>query len=160
LLTIVKPIKNQAVKQFIGLANYFRDHVQNLSIYLRPLEALLPNYSKHHAKDRIIWTPEAEEAFEKVKTSIIKLPKLFFVSYEPNVRIILETDACEYGIGAYLYQELPSGEKQPIAFVSKALTGAEQRWATNTKEAFAIYYAFKKLEYLITAVDSISGGST
>ena len=56
----------------------------------------------------------------------------------------LETDASDYGIGAYLYQikEDPGTEvlKQwPIAFTSKALNGAQLNCATIEKEAFAIY---------------------
>ena len=49
----------------------------------------------------------------------------------------LLTDASDYGIGGYLYQLVDVKELQ-IAFVSKSLTGAQLRWSTIQKEAFAI----------------------
>jgi len=40
----------------------------------------------------------------------------------------------------------------PIAFISKTLTESQRRWHTPQKEAFAIYYAFTELEYLLRGV--------
>ena len=65
--------------------------------------------------------------------------------------IFLHTDASDYGIGAYLFQ-LKNGIEYPIAFISKALKKEQLRWSTPEKEAYAIYYAFVKLEYLIRDV--------
>ena len=48
------------------------------------------------------------------------------------------TDASDYGIVGYLYQ-LVDGKELTIAFVSKSLTGAQLRWSTIEKEAYAFY---------------------
>jgi hypothetical protein len=154
LLSIVQPRTKTAVKQFIGLANYFRDHIRDLSKFLLPLQNLIPKYSKAQAKEVVVWTEEADIAFTSIRQAIKTLPTLYFISTDPTHTIVLETDACDIGIGAYLYQII-DGNAHPIAFVSKALTEAEQRWATNTKEAYAIYYAFIKLAYLIRDVHFI-----
>ena len=37
----------------------------------------------------------------------------------------------------------------PVAFVSKMLSDQEIRWNTTEKEAYAIVYCLKKLEYLL-----------
>ena len=58
------------------------------------------------------------------------------------------TDASDYGIGGYLYQ-LVDGKELPIAFVSKSLTGAQLRWSTIQKEAYAFYYSITNLSYLL-----------
>ena len=50
--------------------------------------------------------------------------------------IFVETDASDYGIGAVLYQ-LVDNKKQPIAFMSKALHGAQR----NNKN-----YRFKTID--------------
>ena len=60
--------------------------------------------------------------------------------YSPN--------ASNVGIGAYLYQERDA-RKHPIRFMSKALAKVERRWDTVEKEAYAIFYALKKLKYLL-----------
>ena len=60
----------------------------------------------------------------------------------------MHTDASDYGIGAYLFQ-LKDGVEQPIEFVSKSLAKEQLRWSTPEKEAFAILFAFTKLEHLL-----------
>jgi hypothetical protein len=62
--------------------------------------------------------------------------------------VYLNTDASNVGIGAYLHQ-LVEGKRIPIQFVSKLLTKPERRWDTVEKEAYAIVYSSKKLEYLL-----------
>ena len=37
------------LKKFLGIANYFRDHVRNHSMLAQPLQLLLPGYSEHNA---------------------------------------------------------------------------------------------------------------
>ena len=42
------------------------------------------------------------------------------------------TDALDYGIGGYLYQEV-DGEKQLVALVSKSLTKTQLKWSVIQK---------------------------
>jgi hypothetical protein len=65
--------------------------------------------------------------------------------------VFLQTDASDYGIGAYLFQVI-DGIAQPVAFVSKAFAREQLHWSTPEKEAYAIFYSFQKLEYLIRDV--------
>ena len=58
------------------------------------------------------------------------------------------TDASDYGIGGYLYQQV-DGKEQPVAFVSKSLSGPQLRWPTIQKEAYAVFYCITHLEYLL-----------
>ena len=52
------------LKAFIGLVKYFRDHLKDLSIVLRPLDKLVTPY---HPKDILIWDVPCTEAFEIAK---------------------------------------------------------------------------------------------
>eukprot|EP00969_Alexandrium_andersonii_P159352 7040487-Alexandrium_andersonii.AAC.1 len=70
---------------------------------------------------------------------------------DEHAPIYLETDASDYGIGAYLYQ-LVDGTQQPIVFLSKTLSKVQQRWSTIEKECYAIWYALKSLEHLLRDV--------
>jgi hypothetical protein len=71
---------------------------------------------------------------------------LFFL--QDDSPIFLRTDACDYGMGGYLFQVV-NGKEIPVAFVSKMLSDQEIRWNTTEKEAYAIVYCLKKLEYLL-----------
>jgi hypothetical protein len=66
--------------------------------------------------------------------------------------IFLKTDASEYGIGAYLYQVVTKDGKtkeHPVGFISKSLVSGHDSWDIPMKEAFAIFYALRKWEYLL-----------
>jgi len=141
-----KPMNCKHVKQFLGLVNYFRDHVQNISVLMKPLQQMILKYEKAR---RVLWTPEAEKAFEKIKDAIVDSAKLYFVDDNIDKNpVFLEVDACDYGIGAYLYQ-IVDGQVHPIQFISKALNATQLKWATGEKEAYAIFFGIKKLRPLL-----------
>ena len=71
---------------------------------------------------------------------------------DEDLPIFLHTDASDYGKGGYLFQLDKDGKEKPIAFMSKSLTRERLRWSVPEKEAYAIYYSFKKFEYLIRDV--------
>ena len=61
------PDTQKQLKSFLGLANYFRDHVRNLSILVNPLQSLLLGYSPQTRNRLIVWTDATRAAFERVK---------------------------------------------------------------------------------------------
>jgi hypothetical protein len=72
-----------------------------------------------------------------------------YFSWTINVSpIFMETDASDYGVGAYLYQ-IVNGVELPIAFISCTLVARMRAWATPVKEGYAIFYALNKWEYLL-----------
>ncbi len=139
------PTDVKQLRSFLGMANYFREHIRNHSIEVQPLYELLRGKGK---RGPVSWTTEGEKAFEKIKDLIANCPTLFFVDVEYG-GLYLETDASDYGIGAYLYQKDREGKHRPIAFMSKALNPTERRWSTVEKEQYAIFRAFKEFEHLI-----------
>ncbi len=48
-----------------------------------------------------------------------------------------------------MFQVNTEGKELPIAFLSKSLTKERLNWSVPEKEAFAIVYAFQKLEYIL-----------
>ena len=141
-----KPISSKHVKSFIGLANYFRDHIPNHSSIIKPLQDLILSYE---ASRKVIWTPPAEAAFELMKSSIADCSKLYFLDDDiKKSPVFLETDASDYGIGAYLYQQ-KDGINYPIQMLSKALNECQLRWGVGEKEAYAIFFGITKLKPLL-----------
>jgi hypothetical protein len=143
VLQIEPPEHGKELRSFLGLASYFRDHIENLATIAKPLQDMLIDYDK---KRKLIWTPQSTKAFLAVKEAIRRCPKLFFM--DDNAPVYLHTDASDYGISGYLFQII-DGTEVPIAFMSKTLSAEEVRWSVIEKECYAIVVAFRKFEYLI-----------
>ena len=140
-----QPIYAAQMKSFLGLANYFRDHIRNYSELARPLQDMI-GMTPYNRRNKLQWTVETMTAFNTLKTRIHECPKLFFVDHTSPIH--LYTDASDYGIGAYLCQII-NGREVPIAFISKTLDKAHRDWSVPEKECYAIYYAFTKFEHLL-----------
>lgn len=140
------PTHELGLKKFLGVANYFRDHIRNHSVLAAPLQKLVLDYKPSR---KIQWTVETEKAFADLKEAIHECPTLSFL--HESAPIYLHTDASDYGIGAYLFQII-DGQEIPIAFMSKSLSERESKWPTVEKECYAIYFALVKFEYLLRDV--------
>lgn len=69
--------------------------------------------------------------------------------YNPELPLVLTTDASNYGIAGTL-SHMDNGEEKPIACVSRTLMPSEKNYSIVQKESLAIYYAVKKFEkYLV-----------
>jgi transposase InsO family protein len=143
VLNFPKPVFSKQLKSFVSLASYFRDHVRNHATRVQPLFELLKSYERNK---RIVWTEASEAAFDDIRRAIHECPRLFFM--DDVSPIILYTDASDYGIGAYLCQ-VANGVEVPIAFISCSLIDRMRNWSTPVKEGYAIFYALRKLEYLL-----------
>ena len=134
------------LNSFVCLCNYFRDHIRNISEMDKPLRSLAMQYKNGN----IPWHshPEEEKLFYKLRKAVANCPKLFF--HNEDYPVFLCTDASDYGIGAYLYQQDPdTGKEYPLGFYSKGLVGAQLKWSTFEKEGYAIHQAIKKFHYLL-----------
>jgi hypothetical protein len=144
------------LRSYVGLVNYFSEHIPNLSMLLIPLLDMVKRVqaagggkllSKRLSKKAVlVWSTEERKAFEKVQQAVERCPMLFF--FNETDEIYLLTDASDHGIGAYLYQVV-DGKEKPIRFLSRTLKGAQTRWSTTEKECFAIVEALKEFEYLL-----------
>jgi len=145
----VRPTNAKQLHTFIGLCNYFRSHVKDASMKMKPLYDLMKEFK---GQKILFWTPEAISDFEALKKAIFELPTLFFV--DPHAEVIVQTDASDYGISGYVFQKI-DGKEVIIAFFSQALHGAELRWSIFEKEAFAIFRTLKRFEYLLSRCEFI-----
>ena len=143
VLQFDEPKTLRFLKQFLGIANYFRQHIVNYSMVTRPLHQLLLGYTKKKKSVEIKWTDETRQAFKDTKDAINDCKKLYFLQKEGLITV--RTDASDYAIGAYLCQ-LQDGIERPIEFVSKSLIKEQIRWSTPEKEGYAIYFCLMELE--------------
>ena len=136
------PETPKQLRGFLGLVNYFRDHIRGHAVICHPLHQLVAKCSGK----RLQWTPESNCAFQEIKAAVAELQTLFFPVEEAPV--YLHTDACNYGVGAYVFQVI-DGVERPIGFYSKSLKGAELNWSTIEQECYAIMCAVREFDYLL-----------
>ena len=141
VLNFPLPTKPKQLHGFLGLVNFFRDNTPDMTGKLKKLRALLDSTKK----GEIIWTKELESHFYYVRDEIANCVSLYFL--DENAEVFIETDASDFGIGAYIYQ-IVDGVKKPILFVSKSLSKEQLGWSTIEKEAYAIFYVLKTYDYM------------
>ena len=98
------------------------------------------------------WNPAHQEAFLKLKDSIIQAPILHYPN--PNKRYIVYTDASDDTCRAQLTQE-HSGTEFPIAFLSHTFWETQRKWSTTEQEAYGVYYTITKWNYYLQGADII-----
>ena len=103
--------------------------------------ALLSDLTKKVLLESVRWEDAQEKAFVTLHKSLVGRPILHLPDH--NKTFILSTDASNCGLGAALMQE---HERRffPIAYRSKKLTSAEQKYSTIKKEYLTIVWGVSK----------------
>ena len=143
------PKTPKEVKQFLGLAGYYRKFVPRFADIARPMTHL----TKLNVEFE--WTETCQQSFDILKRTLYEEPILKYP--DPNKPYILYTDASKYAWACVLTQAeehtREDGVKKivhhPITYVSGLFKGAQLNWATLTKEAYAIYMSVRKLTYYL-----------
>ncbi|KAM0724679.1 Retrovirus-related Pol polyprotein from transposon 17.6 [Formica fusca] len=129
-----RPKTSKNIKQFLGLAGYYRRFIPNFSKFTKPLTNLLKN------DNRFEWTSVQEESFEISKQKLCEEPVLQYPDFSKS--FILTTDASGIAVGGILSQG-EINKDLPIAYSSRTLTDNELKYDTYEKEALAIVYCVK-----------------
>ena len=69
--------------------------------------------------------------------------------FDPQKKLILASDASDYGVGAVLSHKMDNGTERPIGYISRSLNGAERNYSTLEKEALAIVFSVKKFHQFL-----------
>ncbi|KAH0606111.1 uncharacterized protein H6S33_003772, partial [Morchella sextelata] len=124
------------VQVFLGFANFYRRFILGYSKIVAPLTALTKKNVKFE------WTDEREEAFQTLKKMFTTAPIL--AHFDPNRKIVIETDASDYVSAAILSQRDDEGILHPVAFFSKNHSPAECNYEIYDKELLAIVRCFEE----------------
>ena len=127
-----KPKNKTNIRQFLGLAGYYRRFIEGFSSRARALSDLLKKTVAFE------WTEKHQQSFEDLKNALCTAPVLQHPDFEKP--FILTTDASYYAVGAVLSQG-KVGEDRPIAYMSRMMKPAERNYGTTEKECLAIIYA-------------------
>jgi hypothetical protein len=115
------------LRGFLGLTGYYHKFVRNYGAIARPLTNPLKKKGFH-------WDDSATAAFNALKLAMMSTPVLQLPDFSKV--FVVETDACDSGIGAVLMQD-----DHPLAFLSKPLRKLHQELSIYEKEFLALLMA-------------------
>ena len=124
-----RTVKN--IKQFLGLAGYYRRFIPKFSMIAKPLTFLLKRGV------RFSWTDTQQKAFDDLKDILCTFPVLQYPDF--TQAFVVTTDASNYGIGGVLSQG-NVGKDPPVAYASRTLSDTEINYSTIEKELLAIIF--------------------
>jgi len=140
------PENRKQLQRFLGFANFYRRFIRNYS------QTALPLTSLTSVKKTFQWTPEAQNAFDKLKTLFSRAPVL--IQPDPTKQFILEVDASDSGVGAVLSQRLDTDQRvHPCAFFSRRLSPAEQNYDVGDRELLAIKLALEEWRHWLEGAE-------
>uniref|UniRef100_A0A8R7P4B6 Reverse transcriptase domain-containing protein n=1 Tax=Triticum urartu TaxID=4572 RepID=A0A8R7P4B6_TRIUA len=125
------PTSVKELRQFLGLAGYYRRFIKHYGVVSRTLTDLLKKGVTYQ------WTDTCEQAFQALKQALTSAPVLALPDFKQPFTV--ETDASDMGIGAVLMQR-----HHPIAFLSQALGPRHRMLSTYEKECLAILMAVER----------------
>lgn len=131
VLHFPRPKNSKNIKQFLGLAGYYRRFLNDFSKIAKPLTTLLKK------DEPFVWQEEQEKAFITLRDNLCTEPLLQHPDFTKP--FVLTTDASGYAVGGILSQG-NIGKDKPIAYASRLLNKAEQNYSTIEKELLAIVY--------------------
>lgn len=140
-----KPTNRDELRRWLGMVNFYRRSMPHAAHAQAPLHEHLRDARKKD-KRKVAWDEKSLAAFEQIKDDLLKVAVLAFPCSNAETRLI--TDASDTGIGAALEQKINDIWK-PLAFFSRKLTPAQQRYSTYDRELTAIYESIKHFRHFV-----------
>lgn len=144
LVEAPNPKTVKQVRQFLGLASYFRRYIPNFAARSTPITKL----TKKGAL--FVWGSEQEEARQEIIAHLTSEPVLAI--YDPSLPIEVHTDASSIGYGAVLLQVHGNGHKRAVGYFSKRTQGAEPRYHSYELETLAVVRALQHYRHYLVGV--------
>jgi hypothetical protein len=141
LKRVTSPTNVKQVRQFMGLAGYFRKFIKDFATRTACITKLTKNNVAFN------WTKEHEDAKSYVVSCLVSQPLL--VVFDPNLPTELHTDASSIGYGGILFQKY-DGQNKVVGYFSKRTTDTEAKYHSYELETLAIVNSLKHFRvYLI-----------
>ncbi|GJU07644.1 putative reverse transcriptase domain-containing protein [Tanacetum coccineum] len=118
------------IRQFLGLAGYYRRFIEGFSKISKPMTKLTQKSVKFN------WGEKEETAFQTLKQKLCSAPILALPEGSEN--FVVYCDASHKGLGAMLMQK-----EKVIAYASRQLKIHEKNYTTHDLELGAVVFALK-----------------
>ena len=131
------PTDVTALREFLGLASYYRRYVHKFADVTAPLHSLTQKDIPFE------WTPVHDKAFSFLKSKLTQSPILAYSDFAPSSPpFVLQTDASAVGLEAVLEQE-----DHVIAYASWTLTKSESNYSVIQRECLAAVFGMKQFRH-------------
>ena len=129
----------------LGVCGYVFKFIPNYAELVEPLRRL--------TRQSIWWTwgKEQVKSFEELKRALSNEPVL--ACFKLDCPTVLVTDASPVGLGGVLLQEQITGEKKPVAYISRSLTPTEKRYSQIEHEALACVWAVERFHNYVFGIE-------
>lgn len=146
MLNYPRPRTSTEIKRFTGMCSWYRRFINGFSTLVSPLNDLIKGKKK---KQAVLWTPEAEEAFVKIKEALVSAPILCQPDF--NQPFTIQCDASDTGVGGVLTQVL-DGEERVIAYASRTLSKTERFYSVTERELLSVIFCVEKFRPYVEGV--------
>lgn len=136
------PHTRRQLKGFLGLVGFYRRFVSGFHRW----SAVLTPHTSGSGSGKVMWTSLMEEAFRKLCVCLCDFVVLCVPRSED--KFVLECDASGSGVGAVL-SVVRDGERRPVAFFSKQLSGAQKRYSAQELECLAVVESITHFAYYL-----------
>ena len=137
------PLTQRKLREFLGLVNLYHRFVPSCALTEQPVYDLLKTAPK--GTTPLTWTDAATAAFQSITDALANA--ILLVHPQPESSTCILTDASSSAVGVVL-QQLIDNTWCPLAYFSRMLTPAQQKYSTFDCELLAIYLAVKALPLL------------
>lgn len=138
------PANAKQIRQFCGLANYFRHMIPNFSRNSGHLTALTKKGSDWKGGEL---PSSAKAAFQTLKNSLTSFPLLSFPDPQKTFHVFTDgaigSEKEPGGLGAVLCQEDDQHIPRPVAYASRSLHSNEKNYSAFLIEMSAIVFAIQ-----------------
>lgn len=136
VVNIPNPTCKKELQRVLGMFNYFRDYIPQMSTIISPLRDLLKSSTCWE------WLPIHSTSINTLKNALTSAPVL--AAFDSNKQIEVHADSSKDAVGFCLLQE-----GKPVSFGSRSLTSAETQYAQVEKELLSVYVAVTKYHNLL-----------
>lgn len=141
ITSIPAPTSSAQVASFLGSVNFLQRFLPHYSSVSAPLRELLKKDAE------FIWSPACQQAFLRLRDALCSAPILRH--FDPRGDTYLTVDASTTGLGCVLTQKTADGSEHPVAFASRSLTPAEQRYSAGERECLAAVFGCERFHYYL-----------
>ena len=135
------------LRRFLGMLNFYTRFIPQAASAQAPLHDILAG-PKTKGSTPVPWTDTLLHAFHECKNSLSHAALLAHPDASAPLAVV--SDASTIAMGAVL-QQFVHNEWHPLAFFSRKLNTAQQKYSAYDRELLAIYEAIKHFRYILEA---------
>ena len=140
------PSTRRGCQAVVGSLSYYRRYIQSYSKISKPLTDCLRQKMENGKVSPFKLTPEAKQAFERLKLELTRAPILKYPDKDKKFYVFC--DSSQYSCGSALMQ-LYGETFFPISFFSKSLTSGQSNYPAFLRELLAIIYSIKHFNFYL-----------